>query len=260
MTDKRRALHIGEDQPLADIPTPRVIRISDHRARSRPSRPDPSGGADTAPPARLAQSRRGFLRRVVGYLAADAGIRQFIDLGSRLPAGEGIAQTARAHDPDARVVYVDTDTAVSLHGTTPPAGSAAVPTVAVESMRPELIVTRLRARGLIDFGAPVAVLLTDTAPLALGHGGDPHLPHDLVRALHAVLCPGSHVAIAQRVSPDRSGTAPAPDAHSRELAAAVFEPFTVIEPGLADLAWWPYPDEEVTAEGTGVLAGVGRRD
>ncbi|MFC3998684.1 SAM-dependent methyltransferase [Nocardiopsis sediminis] len=257
MTDKRPALHIGEDQPLVDLPSPRVVHISDHRARSRAAAPD------STPSPGIAQARRGFLRRAVGYLAADAGIRQFVDLGSRLPAGEGIAQAARAHAADARVVYVDSDadTAVSLHGRTPPAGRLAVPTVVVESMRPEPVITRLRARGLIDFGAPVAVLLPDTAPL--WYGGVPHhLPHDLVRALHAVLCPGSHIAIAipRRVVPGRPGGAAVLDAHSRELAAAVFEPFTVIEPGLADLAWWPYPDEEVTAEGTGVLAGVGRRD
>ncbi|WP_067966217.1 SAM-dependent methyltransferase [Nocardiopsis trehalosi] len=243
MTDEWRALHIGEE-PLVDIPNPRVIHIGDRRARPR-SEPRTAEG-------RRAEARRGFLRRVVAYLAADTRIRQFVDLGSRLPAGDGIADTARAHAPDARVVYVDTDATRALHAPAQ-AGGGAVPVVTAPSLRPAALLDRLADRGVIDFTAPVAVLLTDTAPLRR----DGVLPHDLVRALHTALPGGSHIAVAQRVAPDGDTTA---DAHSRELAAAVLEPFTLIEPGLADIAWWPYPDEEVTAEGTGILAGVGRKD
>nr|WP_274706645.1 SAM-dependent methyltransferase [Streptomonospora nanhaiensis] len=218
--------------------------------------PGPAAPARPAPPPRghalgadrLRTARRGFLRRAVGYLAADAGVRQFVDLGSRLPAGEGIGRAAAEYAPGSRVVYVHAEPTAALPGGSGPGENGAA-VLAVERIDPDRLLSALSGRGLIDLAEPVGVLLTDaTAPSR--HGV---LAHDLVRALHAALAPGAHIAIAQPASDAR-------DPHCREVAAAVFEPFTLIEPGLADMAWWPYPDEEVSAEPTGVLAGVGRRD
>src|SRR6185295_8170621 len=59
---------------------------------------------------------RAFLRRVVRYLAAEAGIRQFLDLGSGLPTDTNVHQVAQQVDPQARVVYVDNDPMVLVHG------------------------------------------------------------------------------------------------------------------------------------------------
>ncbi|MDA8371850.1 MAG: SAM-dependent methyltransferase [Nocardiopsaceae bacterium] len=243
MTDEWRALRIGDEHPFTDIPVPRVVHISEHLARSRVVPPPPP-----PPSPRAVQARSGFLRRVAAYLAADAGIRQFVDLWSRLPAGAGIRHTARAHAPDARVVYVDTDragSAVPLRSHTSFDGEA-VPVVTADRLDPTALIDRLRLGELVDFDRPVAVLLTDISPLRR----EGVLVHDLVRALYTAMCAGSHIAIAQ--------TPPsAPDPYFRELAAALFAPFTMLSPGLADLAWWPYPDDEVAAQGTGILAGVG---
>src|SRR5207244_3755709 len=70
-----------------------------------------------------ARAARAYLRRVVRFLAAEAGIRQFLDIGSGLPSGENVHQVAQSAAPQARVVYVDNDPIVQLHAKTLLAGS-----------------------------------------------------------------------------------------------------------------------------------------
>ncbi|WP_158562751.1 SAM-dependent methyltransferase [Marinitenerispora sediminis] len=259
MTDDRRARHIEHDPPALDVPLPRVIRVEDYLRRSGRERPPTEG----RPPenTRLRQAKRGFLWRAVSHFAADLRIAQFVDVGSRLPVADGIHHAARQYVSDARVVYVDTDSAVSLHGRASSC-TRTVPVVRAAGERPEAVVAALGARGLVDYAEPVAVLMVE--PDAVRAAG--LVPEELVRAFHAAMCPGGRIAIAQRrVTGERPGSGPVhpagavPDAWAREHAAALFGPFPLVEPGLADMAWWPYPDEEVTATGVGVLAGVGRR-
>jgi alkanesulfonate monooxygenase SsuD/methylene tetrahydromethanopterin reductase-like flavin-dependent oxidoreductase (luciferase family) len=73
--------------------------------------------------AESARAARAFLRRVVQYLAAEAGIRQFLDIGSGLPSGENVHQVAQSVAPEARIVYVDNDPIVQLHAKTLLAGT-----------------------------------------------------------------------------------------------------------------------------------------
>ncbi|GAA4927873.1 hypothetical protein GCM10023224_03720 [Streptomonospora halophila] len=275
MTDHRRAVHTGDERPAAEVGDQRVVDMAERRGRAPfgpptdPARRDPggpgaggrsAGAGEAAGPAAsahgrvpaqvggtLIEARRGFLRRAVGYLAADAGVRQFVDLGSRLPVDEGVGRAAREYAPGSRVVYVDAESSAALRAGRVGADDTAAVVVAVERMDPGALTDRLAERGLVDFAEPVGVLITDTTALRR----DGVLVHDLVRALHARMGRGGHVAIAQPVPEAR-------DPHSREIAASVFEPFTLVEPGLADMAWWPYPDEEVSGEPTGVLAGLGR--
>ncbi|MFC7330314.1 SAM-dependent methyltransferase [Marinactinospora rubrisoli] len=259
MTDDQRARHFEHDLPALEVPPPRVIRVADFLRRSGRESPPV---AEAAPGnARLEQLKRGFLRRAVSHFAADLRIAQFVDVGSRLPAADGIHHVARHHLSGARAVYVATESTVSLHGRASSSADA-VPVVRAFGENPEAVVAVLAARGLVDFADPVAVLMVE--PDAVRSAGVD--PGALVRAFHAASCPGSRIAIAQRSLPEEraanGATAPADvpaGRRARERAAALFEPFTLVEPGLADMAWWPYPDEEVTAVGVGVLAGVGRR-
>jgi len=170
------------------------------------------------------------------------GIRQYVDFGSRVPHTTGVHALVTEQCPDARVVQVGIGTAVPLH----PRASALQPAMLwLEQVRPDDVAAHLSLRGRIDLGEPVAVLIdVDLLP-----GGD---VRDLVPALHRVLAPGSHLALRQR-------PANPADPYAQALAAALFDPFCLVEPGVADLAWWPYPDEEVVAEGTGILAGLARR-
>ncbi|CAM3868151.1 SAM-dependent methyltransferase [Nocardiopsis gilva] len=275
MTDERRALHIVEGPPEIDVPPPRVIHIDEHRLRrgerggaeaAEPAKPGaPAASPVPSEPPEVTRAKRAFLRRAAGYLAVDAGIRQFVDIGSRVPLDEGIGRAVHGHAPDARVVYIETGSTLPMRG----CASAGEETVSVASMHrpdPVSLISLLELRGFVDFGEPVAFFLVDTdAPQC----GD--VPtSDLVRALHGAMCPGGCVAIALPPGPPghtditvggetTDHHAPTDDPHRRQRAESVFSPFTLLDPGLADLAWWPYPDEAVAARGTGIRAGVGRR-
>ena len=63
----------------------------------------------------VARSSRGFLKRAVTFLATDAGIRQFLDVGTGMPTAENTHQVAQAAVPEARIVYVDNDPLVLVH-------------------------------------------------------------------------------------------------------------------------------------------------
>lgn len=239
MTDEGWAVPVDA---AVDVPRQRVVRLDQHPDRATAAPPEDGDPEES----RIARARQGFQRRVVDYLASDIGIRQFVDLGSLLPAGHGIQDIARSTQPDARTVYVDAWSAWSVR---PIRGRArrddAVPVVAADSMGPQRLTARLTECGLVNFDEPVAVLLLETVALRR----DGVSPHELAEALHAQMCPGGHVAIA--LGPD--------DLRGDASPEAAFGPFSLLEPGLADVAWWPYPDDEVRIEGTGILGGVGYR-
>ena len=238
MIEQRQALPFDDEPRSLGGHAPRVIPLDDHRTGSRP----PAAAQKRAQNLRLAEAERRFLTRCLSYLIVDVGIRQYVDFGSRVPHTTGVHALVTEQCPDARVVQVGIGTAVPLH----PRASALQPAMLwLEQVRPDDVAAHLSLRGRIDLGEPVAVLIdVDLLP-----GGD---VRDLVPALHRVLAPGSHLVLRQR-------PANPADPYARALAAALFDPFCLVEPGVADLAWWPYPDEEVVAEGTGILAGLARR-
>jgi hypothetical protein len=80
----------------------------------------------------VAQNRV-FLRRAVRFLASEAGIRQFIEIGTGLPTQGNVREIAQGINPDARVAYVDYDLVVVAHGQ---ALLATAPTVAVTNGDP----------------------------------------------------------------------------------------------------------------------------
>ncbi|MCP3016730.1 SAM-dependent methyltransferase [Nocardiopsis dassonvillei] len=183
-------------------------------------RPDPRHAEHT----RLHQA---FLGRVIDYLSADAGVRQFVDWGCPVP---GTAERVHATAPDASVVHV------APHGA---AGMLSTPGARVlsgDGSGTDTLLRRLGTSGLVDFDEPVAVLMT--RPFTADD------PPARIDALHALMRGGGYLAL----------TSPAP----RAAVERAFDPFQPIEPGVADLRWWPYPDEDVSDPGTGVLAGLGR--
>lgn len=237
--EQRQALPVDDEPRSPEVPAPRVIRMDDHRPGARAA----ACAEESARTARLVEAEARFLARCVGYLVADLRIRQYIDFGSRVPHSAGVHGIVAERLPDARVVRIGTGTAVPLH----PRASASQPAALwLERPRPEDLAAQLSLRGLVDLGEPAAVLVdADQLPADLA-------VRDVVHVLHDVLAPGSHLVLRQR-------PANPADPYARALAAALFEPFCLLEPGVADLAWWPYPDEEVAADGVGVLAGLARR-
>ena len=108
----------------------------------------------------IARQSRQFLIRVVEHLARDAGVRQFLDIGTGLPNMQNTHEIAQAVAPESKIVYVDNDPNVLLHAHALMANTTAQGATAyldADVHDPEAIVTK--ARATLDFDQPVAVLL-----------------------------------------------------------------------------------------------------
>lgn len=141
-----------------------------------------------------ATHNRGFLRRAVRFLAAEAGIRQFLDIGTGLPTTENTHQVAQAIAPASRVVYVDNDPIVLVHArailTSSPEGATAY--VDADLSEPESILTAPELAMVLDFGQPVALLLVAVLHFLIDDG----VAIDAVKRLVAELPTGSYVALS----------------------------------------------------------------
>ncbi|MGA5304590.1 methyltransferase, FxLD system [Nucisporomicrobium flavum] len=225
---------------------------------------------------RAAQELRRFLERVVHYLAADCGIRQFIDIGCGLPHRPNVHEIAQAIDPTAHVIYVDPDPLVGAHArallNSHPQGATYFKLGGLDDVH--AILTDDTVQELIDFRKPAAVLL-----LAVLHfvPDDQHA-HDGIDRLTAAVSPGSYVAVSH-VTFD-----PLPTDHAERLAklaepgaghgpfrarthselCALLNGLEVLEPGVVSVVDWhrerePHP--QITGEQAvayGVLARKSR--
>src|SRR3954467_5356055 len=107
--------------PGIDVSRPSIARVYDFMVGGKDhfaiDRMAATKALEIMPDAQEAgRAARAFLRRVVRYLAAEAGIRQFLDIGSGLPTATNVHQVAHEVGPAARVVYVDNDPMVLVHG------------------------------------------------------------------------------------------------------------------------------------------------
>jgi hypothetical protein len=217
--------------------------------------------------AESARAARAFLRRVVRFLAAEAGIRQFLDIGSGLPSGENVHQVAQSAAPEARVVYVDNDPIVLLHARTLLTGTpeGAVAYLDADLREPENILRE--AAETLDFGEPMAVLL-----LGILHSvGDEYDPHGIVRRLTRALADGSYLAIGHLTAdiyPEMTEFARA--LNERQLDAPLvlrdhaqvtsfFDGLELLEPGVVQLSKWRPRSEAESAEAAALWGGVARK-
>ncbi|MDQ2874128.1 MAG: SAM-dependent methyltransferase [Actinomycetota bacterium] len=137
--------------------------------------------------AQAARDNRAFLGRVVRYLAAEAGISQFLDIGAGLPAGGQVHGVAQAVNPAAAVVYADCDRMVLAHARALLAGSPGVAVVPGDVRDPERLPARPEVAELIDFTRPTAAALL----VAVHFVADADDPWAAVRYLAERLAPGS---------------------------------------------------------------------
>jgi hypothetical protein len=137
---------------------------------------------------------RGFLGRVVHHLAAEHGVRQYIDIGAGLPSMDNTHQIARRSIPDARVVYVDNDPVVAAHGRTllSPDEQRTTRLLTADLRDPSSILDSPELTGLIDFSAPVALLCVAVFHFVT----DEDDPHGILRTFRERLAPGSFLALS----------------------------------------------------------------
>ncbi|HUY47472.1 MAG TPA: SAM-dependent methyltransferase [Streptosporangiaceae bacterium] len=207
-----------------------------------------------------AQANRAFLARSVRYVARDCGVRQFLDIGTGLPADSNTHEVAQSAAPDARVVYVDNDPIVLSHArallTSGPRGSC--DHVDADLRDPAAI---LKAAGrTLDLSQPVALMLLMILHLVPDADG----PHEIVGTLTQALPGGSYLLLSHPASDIRT-TAVAEmtkrmnqrmsgsraTVRDRAEITRFFTGLDVLEPGVVQPQQWrPDPDEPAPPEVT----------
>jgi hypothetical protein len=258
------------DKPPAgiDVSTAHIARVynywlggKDNYARDR----EAAGEVIAAYPPILASVRaqREFLGRAVRYLAAEAGIRQFLDIGTGLPSAGNTHELAQQAAPEAKIVYVDNDPIVLAHSRALLTSSPEGLTAYLEADLRDAGEILQKAAGVLDFDRPVAVMLVGVLH-CIPDGDD---PAGLVKRLLAGVVPGSYVVIAH----------PANDIHATQIGDAAsrlnrvmeegvtlrshaqvsrfLDGVQLVEPGLVQLHRWrpgaagPVPDHELANYG-----------
>ncbi|MFE3945752.1 SAM-dependent methyltransferase [Streptomyces sp. NPDC059118] len=146
----------------------------------------------------LARNNRWFLERVVRVMAAERGIRQFIDFGSGLPTQNNVHQIAQAVAPASRVVYVDNDPVVLAHGRSILDENDRTAIISADMGDTPYIFGHPDFASLIDLRQPVGVLFNSVLHCI----ADKDRPKDIVGRVVERLEPGSLVVICQLVSDD----------------------------------------------------------
>ena len=194
----------------------------------------------------MVRENRAFLGRAVRYLA-EAGITQFLDIGTGIPGPGNTGDVARAVAPQARVVYVDYDPVVAVHSRALLAGAdPALTAIVVADVRdPASILDHPAVRGLLDFDRPIAVLM-----VALLHFIKPEEDaHGIVAAFRDALAPGSAVVIShgtdggdpQTSAEARKGWDNATSQFTirdRDDITALFDGLELVPPGVVNVPLW----------------------
>jgi len=215
------------------------------------------------------RANRAFLRRAVRFLV-DAGVRQFLDIGSGIPTVGNVHQVARDATPDARVVYVDVDPVAVTHSRAILRDDPQTAVLAADLRDPDRILDGVRATDLFDFDKPIAVLALGV----LHFIPDSADPAGIMARLRDVVSAGSYLAISHVT---HEGQPPevlrafemskrtAEEIVPRTLAeiAGYFGDLTLVEPGLVHIPLWRPEDPADVGEypeRTNAYAGVARKD
>jgi S-adenosyl methyltransferase len=259
--------------PIVDTTRPHSARIYDYFL----------GGKDNFESARVAGSKvleikpgavtgarenRAFLGRVVQFLAAEAGIQRFLDIGTGLPSGKNVHEVTQAVAPASRIVYVDNDLIVHRHAqallTSAPEGRTAY--INADLRDPEAILAQ--ARETLDFSQPIALMLV----AVLHFIADEDDPHAIVAQLVAALPEESYVAISAaslegidaeelrdlQGAYDQTPLVP----RSARVIGGFFAGLELVPPGVVPVHEWRYPEGSSPSWNPGdaiILGGIGRK-
>jgi len=215
----------------------------------------------------LARLQRRFLVRAVRHLAAEAGIRQFLDIGSGLPTVDNTHEVAQRVAPASRVVYVDNDPLVPAHAedllTSTPEGACAY--VEADVRDPEAILEA--AARTLDFSRPVALTMLGI----LGQLPDSDEPEALVARFLDALPAGSYLALSdgtdtnealnQAISVYNANSASSYHLRGPERIAACFDGLELVAPGIVTTSrWHPEPvDLSRSPSEVDAICGIGRK-
>jgi hypothetical protein len=219
----------------------------------------------------MAVENRRLLGRAVGFLAGDAGIRQFLDIGTGLPTADNTHEVAQRVAPASRVLYVDNDPLVLVHArallTSSPEGRTDY--LEADLRDPRSILQHPALRATLDLGRPVALVLLAVLHFMPSRERAGELVHELMDGLpsgsfllatHATqdyATPEQVAAYREMLDQGRSDVWPATLAEFE----AVFAGLTLVTPGIVPAGEWrPGPGAEVPDRAAvGLYAGVGRK-
>jgi hypothetical protein len=193
-----------------------------------------------------ARADRAFLGRAIRYLAGEAGIRQFLDIGTGLPTADNTHEVAQRVAPEARIVYADNDPLVLLHArallTSSPEGVCDY--IDGDLREPDKILDQ--AARTLDFTQPVALMLLGI----VHHIPDTDQAYSIVRRLTAALAPGSYLTINHSTSAvhgaameeavahwNRVGT-PSMTLRTPQQITRFFDGLDLLEPGVVSCSRW----------------------
>ncbi|MGA2826049.1 MAG: SAM-dependent methyltransferase [Streptosporangiaceae bacterium] len=262
----------ASDAPGFDITVPHVARMYNYWLGGKDNFPADRAAGDLAvqvDPAmpRSVRANRAFLARVTRFLAAEAGIRQFLDIGTGLPSANNTHEVAQAIAPDSRIVYVDSDPIVLSHArallTSTPEGQCRY----LDADLRDTAAILGQAAQTLDFSRPVAVML-----IAVMHCiPDPDDPDGIMTRLKDALPPGSFLALSH---PARDLNATTRERMSTQVNAMMRTPVTLrdrtqvvrffdglelIEPGVVVVPEWRPVSELEASSPAWVWGGVGRK-
>ena len=274
---RSKLCNVAEDSPVPP-PAPKIDTTLPHSARIWNYW---LGGKDNYPVDREAGDRyraiypqivdtaragRYFLARTVRYLAGEAEIRQFLDVGTGLPTVDNTHEVAQRVAPESRIVYVDNDPLVLAHARALLTSSAegACDYIDADMRDPEAI--RTAAAGTLDLTQPVALLLIGV----MGHISDYDQAHGIVASLLGGLPAGSYLALADSISSGQAhreagkqyaqtGAVPY-QLRTHEQIKGFFAGLTLVDPGVVSITDWrpdpsPFPPPRVET-----LGGIGRKE
>lgn len=210
----------------------------------------------------VAQNNRHFLVNAVQCMA-EAGVQQFIDLGTGIPTSPNVHEVAREIHPNAKIVYVDNDPIVMAHNRALRATTPGVITIQHDLRQPANVLGDPLLADILDFTEPVGVLF-----VAVLHFVRNDLAPGIVAQFRRNMVTGSHMAIstlctegmeAPAISQLESlyaNTSAPLIARSRAQVEQLFEGFDMVDPHLVDVAEWRHTG---TPGSVRVLAGVGAR-
>jgi SAM-dependent methyltransferase len=216
----------------------------------------------------MVRAQRALLARLIRYLVVEAGVHQFLDIGTGIPAADNVHEVAQGLVPESRVVYVDNDPIVLAHARALMRSSAGGRTAFIQAdvREPETILADPRLDAVLDTSAPIALLLVGI----VHHLREDDRPYEVVRRLVDWLPSGSHLALVTPSADfdpplmasiagtaERSGIPYVP--RSRAETDRFFDGLEYVDPGLVPILAWRPEGRVKDPDGVHGWAGLARK-
>jgi len=259
-------------QPPFDVSVAHVARVYDYWLGGTDNFPADRAAGDQAiaayPDIVLSvRANRAFLARAIGYLATEAGIRQFLDIGTGIPTANNTHEVAQAAAPDSRVVYVDKDPVVLAHARSLLSSTPEGATRYLDADLRDTGTILAQAAQTLDFTQPVAIMLM----AILQHLDDADDPYAVVARLLAAVPAGSYLALTHPASDIAAEQmremgqrlnklmAEKVTFRGRAEVARFFDGLDLAEPGMVRVQEWrPRTEAEATSPAA-LWCGVARK-